>query len=203
MLRLVSAVVTAWAGAALLWAAPAGAAAQRQGYSGDVVHGIAHRVDAHHAPARPANAHPANTHPTNTQAANTRPTKAHRPKAELAGHHPAAGAASSGAVALTEPLVPAGPHPPQAGPGTVAREPSTLAMNDPAAGLADGPRNGLAPDLLEPLQRLGDEIGKVPGFSLFAGPLGWLFTGLLLLAAAMISSAFAVGRRRTSDNSVV
>lgn len=48
----------------------------------------------------------------------------------------------------------------------------------------------------DPLRRLGDGIAHVTGLSVFAGPEGWIFTGLLVLAVFMIVGALALGRRR-------
>ncbi|HKC28998.1 MAG TPA: hypothetical protein VKB75_13385, partial [Jatrophihabitans sp.] len=50
--------------------------------------------------------------------------------------------------------------------------------------------------IVAPLRRLGQVISRVPGFSVFGGPLGWVFTGLLLLGAAMIVASVGLGRRR-------
>jgi hypothetical protein len=61
---------------------------------------------------------------------------------------------------------------------------------------AIGPR--IVQPIIAPLRNLGRDISNVTGWSVFAGPLGWLFTGLLLVAVAMIATAFALGRRRTS-----
>jgi hypothetical protein len=51
---------------------------------------------------------------------------------------------------------------------------------------------------LTPLRTLGRGITAVTGWSAFSGPLGWLFTALLLLALTMITSALTTGRRRAA-----
>jgi hypothetical protein len=56
----------------------------------------------------------------------------------------------------------------------------------------------LSPLLISPLRKLGRGITDITGWSVFSGPLGWLFSALLLLAMAMIIFALALGRGRTS-----
>ncbi|WP_375489397.1 hypothetical protein [uncultured Jatrophihabitans sp.] len=57
----------------------------------------------------------------------------------------------------------------------------------------------MLPPAIDPLRNLGRGITAITGWSVFSGPLGWLFTGLLVLGVAMIVLALALGRRRSSD----
>jgi hypothetical protein len=59
-----------------------------------------------------------------------------------------------------------------------------------------GPK--IAQPIITPLRNLGRDISHLTGWSVFAGPLGWLLTAVMLLAVAMIVTALALGRRRSS-----
>jgi hypothetical protein len=60
---------------------------------------------------------------------------------------------------------------------------------------ASGPVGDNTNPVVRPFRRLGDEISRVPGFSIFGGPDGWVFTALLLLAVGMIAASLLLGRR--------
>lgn len=72
------------------------------------------------------------------------------------------------------------------------RAPSSTNKRPPDSALS--PTKAAGP-VLAPLRGLGKVISRVPGLSVFGGPLGWVLTGLLLLAVCMVAAALLLGRR--------
>ena len=148
-----------------------------------VAHPVAHPTAAVPAPAPARRSHAPATRP-GRPATDPAPARA----VALAADVPARRAAGPAAIRHASHHRAAVRHHSRAISPTVERAPSSVIT-------------GLADPVVQPLRRLGHGITAVTGWSVFSGPLGWLFTGVLVLGVAMVAAAFAMGRRRGSKRS--
>ena len=148
-----------------------------------VAHPVAHPTAAVPAPAPARRSHAPATRP-GRPATDRAPARA----VALAADVPARRAAGPAAIRHASHHRAAVRHHSRAISPTVERAPSSVIT-------------GLADPVVQPLRRLGHGITAVTGWSVFSGPLGWLFTGVLVLGVAMVAAAFAMGRRRGSRRS--
>lgn len=59
----------------------------------------------------------------------------------------------------------------------------------------------LPTEITDPLRSLGKQLAAATGINVFAGPYGWLLTGLLLLGLTMVILALSLGYRREHASS--